>query len=572
MKQPKTQTLLTPWADDIPETPWDIYPRPQLKRDSYLSLNGKWEFSIEDGAPTTILVPFPPESVLSGVGIIPQNNARLHYKKHFTLPDDWNKGRVILHFGAVDQSATIYLNGEEVTAHHGGYDAFSRDITAHLQKENVLEVEVLDDLDAHVLPWGKQRYDRGGMWYTPVSGIWQSVWLENVPENYIRYLWVTPHLTHAVLHLDGASDGTITLHEEEGDSTFPIENGRGVITPKTVHLWSPEHPYLYQFTVSCGEDTVESYFALRTLSTKVVNGAPRLCLNDQPYFFHGVLDQGYFSDGIYTPASPEAYTQDILAMKEMGFNTLRKHIKIEPEHFYYECDRLGMIVFQDMVNNGDYSFLRDTALPTAGVQKISDKHLHKDPATRFAFIESMGKTVRQLYSHPCICYWTIFNEGWGQFNAQEMFETLYKWDESRFIDSTSGWFRCSDSHVESLHVYFKKIRIPRSKLPISLSEFGGYSYKIPAHSFNLTDTYGYRYFAEKEQFSAAVDALYREQVIPAIRKGLCTTIYTQLSDVEDETNGLLTYDRRVTKVDPASMHALADALYAAFDEATRERD
>ncbi len=564
MKTPNTKTLMTPWAQDIPETPWDIYPRPQLVRDSYLTLNGKWSLSTDEGEPVDILVPFPPESVLSGGGIHPKNNAKLTYQKVFTLPCGFVKGRVLLHFGAVDQVATVSLNGQEVGTHHGGYTAFTFDITPYLAEENHLEVVVHDDLDSHVLPWGKQRYDRGGMWYTPISGIWQSVWLESVPETYITGIRIEPTLTSCTIRVSGVTDGTLTL-DEDGE-TYPITDGVCSVTPKTPHLWTPEDPYLYHFTIESGEDHISSYFALRTLSTKVVNGLPRLCLNDTPYFFHGVLDQGYFSDGIYTPATPDAYTQDILSMKALGFNTLRKHIKVEPEHFYYECDRLGMVVFQDMVNNGDYSFFRDTALPTIGIQKLSDKRLHRDPVTRGAFLTGMVATVNQLYNHPSICYWTIFNEGWGQFDSQRMYESLLKLDSSRIIDTTSGWFRCSESQVESLHIYFRKVKLKKSPLPLVLSEFGGYSYKLPDHSFNLSKTYGYRFFKEEAPFRQAVDTLYREEIIPAIKEGLCGTIYTQLSDVEDETNGLITYDRKVVKVSKAEMQEMASALFTAFAE------
>jgi hypothetical protein len=256
-------------------------------------------------------------------------------------------------------------------------------------------------------------------------------------------------------------------------------------------------------------------------------------------------------------------------MKKLGFNMLRKHIKVEPEQFYYDCDRLGMIVFQDMVNNGDYSFLRDTALPTIGLQKMKDTRLHPDIVTRKAFENGMRATVTQLYNHPSICYWTIFNEGWGQFDSQSMYEKMLTLDRSRIIDTASGWFRGSESQVESLHIYFKPIKIKSSSMPIVLSEFGGYSYKIMEHSFNPHHTYGYGKCESQGDFEKALVSLYEEQVIPSIRAGLCATVYTQVSDVEDETNGFLTYDRRVLKVSEGVMQKVADKIFLAFLEATK---
>ena len=305
---------------------------------------------------------------------------------------------------------------------------------------------------------------------------------------------------------------------------------------------------------------MESYFALRSLSTETVAGIPRLCLNGRPYFFHGLLDQGYWSDGLYTPASPACFEQDILAMKALGFNTLRKHIKIEPELFYYACDRLGMIVFQDMVNNGAYRFARDTLLPTLRLQHINDRLLNRDPETRQTFLQSMEDTVRLLGNHPCVCLWTIFNEGWGQFCADEAYERLKALDPSRFVDATSGWFRQRKSDVESLHIYFTRLKLVRSRKPQLISEYGGYVWKDPAHSFNRDKTYGYRICQSREDFVKDLRALLREQLLPLIPKGLSGAVYTQVSDVEDETNGLFTFDRERLKLAPEELRDLSAAL------------
>ena len=565
----KTLSLLTPQGAKLSGTPWDIYPRPQLKRDSFICLNGEWDFSVDEGEKRKILVPFAPESLLSGLEIEVKSGALMHYCRYFTLPEGFLKEKVLLHFGAVDQVARICVNGHEVGCHIGGYDAFSFDVTPYLQDENLLEVFVTDDLTDHILPYGKQRFDRGGMWYTPVSGIWQTVWLESVPEEYIEDLRIDVTLDYVSIKVDGVDRGEVAICTPYGDLTGELRDGRFEAMITNPRLWTPDDPYLYHFTISTGNDRVESYFALRTVTTEVVDGTPRLCLNGKPYFFHGVLDQGYFSDGIYTPATPDCYEFDILSMKKLGFNMLRKHIKVEPEQFYYDCDRLGMVVFQDMVNNGDYSFIHDTVLPTIGMQKIKDTRLHLDKETRKAFEDGMEKTVRQLYNHPSICYWTIFNEGWGQFDSQRMYEKMLTLDTSRVIDTTSGWFRCSESHVESLHIYFKPVRVKKAEKPLVLSEFGGYSYKVMDHSFNPYKTYGYGKFKSQTDFENAVLNLYDQQVIPAIRAGLCATVYTQVSDVEDETNGFLTYDRAVVKVDETAMQQMSGRVYEAFSEATR---
>lgn len=535
------------------------YPRPQMKRDSFYSLNGKWEF-VAGELKTEINVPFPPESILSGVNRSFEDGTCLVYTKSFTLPEGFLKDKVLLHFGAIDQIAKVYVNDTLACEHVGGYDSFSADITALIKEENVIRVEVWDELDLHVLPYGKQKRKRGGMWYTPISGIWQSVWLESVPSTYIRSIKIDADLNGATIRFDGISDGEITVEAPDGTINAPIKDGVSKIALDAPRLWSPSDPYLYRFTAISGEDKIESYFACRTLEIKTIDTYPRICLNGEPYFFHAVLDQGYFSDGIYTPATPELYEKDVLKMKELGFNTLRKHIKIEPEAFYYACDKHGMIVFQDMVNNGKYSFFRDTALPTIGLKRLSDRWQKRTQDEKNAFETSMKKTVSQLYSHPSICYWTIFNEGWGQFESDRMYETLLSLDSTRIIDTNSGWFGKNKSHVESLHVYFKRVKLKKSTLPIVLSEFGGYSYKEKGHVANEIKTYGYKLFDSREQFEKSFFDLYERDVIPNIKRGLCGSVYTQLSDVEDETNGILSYDRKITKLDKQKMLDLASKL------------
>ena len=553
----KINDLYTVEGENLSGIPHNYYPRPQMRRNSFFCLNGEWDFYERIDAPCEkITVPFCPESLLSGIGRRLGKCPAPVYQKRFTLPENFIKSRVILHFGAVDQYASVFLNGKEIGEHAGGYESFSFDITDAIMSENELTVYVFDELDTAVLPYGKQKEKRGGMWYTPVTGIWQTVWLESVPEKYIESLEIKTVNDTAIIKVNAISNGEVIC---EG-KVFPIVNGAATVKIDTPEYWSPENPRLYNFTVIAGEDEVQSYFALRTLEIKRVDGILRLCLNGKPYFFHGLLDQGYFPDGIFTPATEKGFENDILAMKELGFNMLRKHIKVEPEQFYYDCDRLGMVVFQDMVNNGKYSFFRDTALPTIGMKRFPNFLLHRSKETKVAFIDGMKSTVRQLQNHPCICYWTIFNEGWGQFDADKVFEIMKEIDSSRFIDATSGWFTGKKSDVTSLHVYFKPVKIKKSDKPTVLSEFGGYSYKLDEHSFNLDKTYGYKKFDDGALFMDALEKLYENEVIPLVKEGLCASVYTQVSDVEDETNGLYTYDRRVLKVDKERMKNIAAKL------------
>ena len=548
-------------------TPWDRYPRPRMRRDNWLNLNGEWEFFNGERIPGVdrILVPFCPESRLSGVGRHFSEGCPLTYRRTFALPEGFHRGRVLLHLGAVDQTAEVFVNKKQVGSHQGGYEAFTMDITDALQEENELVVICRDDLRDQSYPYGKQVRKRGGMWYTPVSGIWQTVWLESVPEKHIEDLRVENRGYSVTIRIEPAMDAVVTV---AGLGDFQMDNGAVTITPENPRLWSPESPYLYDFTVTAGDDRVESYFAIRSLEIKKVGKYQRLCLNGEPYFFHGLLDQGYWPDGLLTPADPACYEDDILAMKALGFNMLRKHIKVEADEFYYQCDRLGMVVFQDMVNNGAYSFLRDTALTTVfpWYQKRPDKKLHSDPITRQRFLEGMEATVAQLGSYPCICLWTIFNEGWGQFDADMVYEKFLRLDDTRFIDATSGWFRRKKTQVDSRHVYFRKIRLEGGDKPLFLSEFGGYSYKIEGHSFNPDETYGYGKFTHGEAFARAFTELYMDQVVPAVEKGLCAAVYTQVSDVEDETNGLRTYDRAVEKLTPAQTLPMVDAIRAAMEK------
>ena len=576
-RKPHLCELTTPFEYDS-FTAWDEYPRPQMKRDSYLSLCGEWELSVkkyDSETPLgTILVPFPPESRLSGIQRSLRKNESYLYRKTFLLDDTFANGCVLLHFGAADQNTTVYLNGYKMGENKGGYLPFTIDITnAIIIGENHLVVEITDQLDT-TLPYGKQRKKRGGMWYTPISGIWQPVWLEAVPEEYLTFLRITPTLETVTIDTNGGiAAKQLILHLPEGDREYNYTGDSITISIPSPRLWTPETPYLYFFTLICGEDKIDSYFALRTISVGTVNNRAYILLNNKPYFFHALLDQGYFSDGIYLPASPDGFINDIQKCKELGFNTLRKHIKIEPELFYYYCDKYGMIVFQDMVNNGRYSFFRDTALPTIGIKRLP--FLRASYKRRELFEQTAHATIDHLYNHPCVCYYTIFNEGWGQYDADRLYDNLRSVDPTRIWDATSGWFIEKKSDVTSDHVYFKKVcsatMSDDPNRPMVLSEFGGYSCKLPGHAFNLDNTYGYRFFNNTAELTDAFDHLYRDEIIPMIRKGLCAAVMTQVSDVEDETNGMMTYDRQIVKPDSKIMVKLAHDLQKTFEEQTNIR-
>ncbi len=565
------QTLFTDEGKKLvsdPEAiPWQEHPRPLLRRDKFLNLCGWWDFSVYekgtkiDAGKDRIRVPFPPEAVLSGIERHFPEGASLVYERQVSLPPDFRKDTVLLHIDGADQHAKVFVNDELVGEHSGGYEHFTLDITSYGDSFS-LKIETIDDLRDHTEPYGKQRIKRGGMWYTPFSGIWQPVWIESAAKKYIKSLTIDTDMEQAVIDTGDASiNGTIKVTTPNGILPIPLSGGEAVIRPENPRLWSPEDPYLYDFLIITEDgDEIHSYFALRRISTGNINGTNRLLLNGKPYFFHGLLDQGYYSDGICTPADPSMFDQDIQFAKNLGFNTLRKHIKVEPDIYYAACDRLGMIVFQDMINNGRYSFFRDTIFPNLGFKKKKDKRFHLNKTTRSLFITRMEQTVRQLYSFPSILYWTIFNEGWGQFDSVSVCEKLRELDKSRIIDAASGWFDQFTGDVYSVHVYNSPYFYLPDKRPAILSECGGYSYSVPDHVFNKERTYGYGSVNSSRELFGRIKRLYLSEIRPSIRKGLCGTIYTQLSDVEDEINGLITYDRKTVKVPEEAMQCLSEIL------------
>lgn len=540
-----------------PTHAWKFHPRPQCKRKHYCILNGEWLLNKQP-----IQVPYPPQSALSGYqGTLSDT---LTYQQRFRIPSDFIHSRILLHFDAVDQICTVHLNHKPLGRNEGGYIPFMFDITDYVNRneENILEVFVKDTLSTDY-PYGKQCKNPHGMWYTAVSGIWQSVWLENVPDLYLETLTIDTDLQTVTLQPKfnkpcQAYQVQITLQDGTVLEDTCSTEAACIKIPNPLH-WTPEHPYLYQLKITADKDCVESYFALRTIEIKKIKGISRVCLNNTPIFLHGVLDQGYFRDGIFLPAHETEYDKDIKRMKSLGFNLLRKHVKIEPDYFYYACDKLGMLVMQDMVNNGDYSFIRDTLLPNTGINKRWNRTLPPTNKCRRIFETEVKKTIQHLYNHPCIIAYTIFNEGWGQFNSDELYDYVKKLDSTRLVDSTSGWFIGNKNDFDSRHIYFFLRKLVVKKRPLLVSESGGYNLLIPAHFFGNKE-YGYGACKNSDELTSRIEKMYHKMIIPAIKNGLCGCIYTQLCDVENESNGLYTYDRAICKVHKHRIRRLAKKL------------
>ena len=572
-------TLKTRWTESaMCENPLPEYPRPQLVRDNWLNLNGMFDYAITDenaewceSFDGKIRVPFAIESSLSGVCKRINKNQRLWYKKVFTLPESFSGKRVLLHFGAVDWECKVFVNKKLVASHVGGYCPFSADITDALTDgENELVVWVYDPTDEGWQNRGKQASRSHGFWYTSTSGIWQTVWLEAVPENYIEKYKLTPDIDNGVLNIETtvAGGGKLSITVLDGETVVAQkEIGKSdSVEIKNAKLWSPEEPFLYDFvlTLKNGEslDTVKGYFGMRKFSIGQHDGYARLFLNNKPYFQKGLLDQGYWSDGGLTAPCDEAMVYDIETMKRLGFNMLRKHIKVEPDRWYYHCDRLGMIVWQDMVSGGkELDVFHAGVLPNiqgfispviySSLKDNKYSVFHRDRIEwRTQFEDELFEMMDALYNHTSIGCWVPFNEGWGQFDAKRIGDAVKKKDPSRLVDHASGWYDQKGCDLRSIHRYILPVTAPKyDGRPFVLSEYGGYSQILDGHVWNKSKSFGYQMYNSKESLSAAYRKLHENQVIPAMKKGLSATVYTQVSDVEFEVNGMLTYDREIVKLD-----------------------
>ena len=575
-----TTQLITEWGERLdPNHVLEEYPRPQLMRDSWLSLNGFWDYAFTDTPDYpdffegTILVPFSPESLLSRVHRQLMPDGYLWYERTLPIHSILSGKRCILHFGAADQCALVLLNGRKACRHVGGYLPFETDITKYLEEgENTLTVRIQDFTDQSYHSRGKQSLRPDGMFYTAQSGLWQTVWLEWVPDTYIRDFRITPDIDAETVRFDLAFSGA-----PDKAAACPVQyriyqDGQCVVSGSSLrpsftvslpdpHLWTPEDPHLYLVKLTAGEDTVTGYFAMRSYTIERDGGnIPRFCLNHSSLFLNGVLDQGYWPDGLYTAPSDEALIYDIRKMKELGFNLLRKHGKIEPARWYYHCDRLGMIVWQDMVNGGGYfkgphTWIPNVLLPfQKGISDTSGNYWffgRRNQKGREEFVREAAHTMALLSHFPSVATYVLFNEGWGQFEASRLTSVLKRRFPGSLIDSASGWFDQGCGDYDSLHIYFHKLSLRGGgkRRCCVLSEYGGFACRIPGH-MAVTKGFGYRDTQSPAKFRQAFHSALEKEMPSLVAQGLSAAIFTQLSDVEGELNGILTYDRKICKLDP----------------------
>jgi len=577
--------LTTPWTDKVdPKNPLPEYPRPQMVRNTWMNLNGLWQYSILPKADETIpssyqgniLVPFAVESSLSGVAKTVGKDSVLWYQRTFDVPSSYRKGNVLLHFGAVDWQCDVYVNGMKVGMHKGGYDPISFDITSALKKGSTQQVavRVWDPSDEGPQPRGKQVKQPRSIWYTSVTGIWQTVWLEPVPKTFIISTKQIPDVDHQILKVS-----TQLANMQDGDMLLVSAwDGQQMIAQRTVSangeislsipnpkLWSPAHPFLYDLKVELKRkgktmDEVKSYFAMRKISISPdKNGIQRMMLNDQFVFQYGPLDQGWWPDGLYTAPTDEALKFDIEKTKEMGFNMIRKHVKVEPARWYYYCDQLGMLVWQDMPS-GDLGNRWDSRPGIIGKATDKDRTAISETIYKMEWNEIMN----DLMNFPCIVVWVPFNEGWGQFKTKEIVEMTRQLDPSRLVNQASGGNFAEAGDLMDLHNY-PEPAMPRADLfgktqAIVLGEFGGLGLPIENHTWQDKNNWGYQNFKNADELLERYTTFM--QALPdMIRSGLSAAVYTQTTDVEIETNGLMTYDRKVIKMPVERLKALHKKLY-----------
>jgi beta-galactosidase/beta-glucuronidase len=536
------------------------YPRPQLVRKEWLNLNGVWGFEMTTNDaqptvfPTEILVPFPVESALSGVMKPVSEKDRLWYRRTFDTPRGWIGRRILLNFGAVDFEAKVFVNGKNVGTHRGGYDGFSFDITDALNPagENELVVSVWDPTDSGTQPRGKQVRKPKGIWYTSTSGIWQTVWLEPVSAAHITGLSIAPDIDRSEVTVTprtttplGRFSIEVAIRDDAGGRfSASASVGEPVVVPiKNARLWSPQTPYLYSMVVSLKNgnhtlDRVQSYVGMRKISLgKDTKGFTRLMLNNQPYFMFGPLDQGFWPDGIYTAPTDDALRYDIEMTKKLGFNLARKHVKVEPDRWYYWCDKLGLLVWQDMPSGDRY---------------INGKQpdIQRSAESAEEFEQELTALVQGRGAHPCVVMWVPYNEGWGQWDTPRIVDLIKKLDPTRLVDNTSGWADRGVGDVNDMHKYpGPGAPEPEQKRAIVLGEFGGLGLPVRGHTWQSEKNWGYRSFTDAGSLTSAYEDLI-SKLLPLIdQKGLSAAVYTQTTDVEVEVNGLMTYDREMVKMD-----------------------
>ena len=556
--------------------PLSEYPRPQLKRKSYICLNGEWEYAIKkesnfpDRYDGKILVPYSPEVEKSAVNKTVMPDDFLFYKLDLNFPDGFIKDKVLLHFGAVDQIAEVFINGKFVTKHVGGFLPFSVDIKPYINgKNDVLTIRVQDTTNSSYHSSGKQALKPGGIWYKPQSGIYMPVWMESVRNGYIEKIKITPDVDNRLVKIIvfSSSDSAILSFQ---DSQYTLKtNVENEIRVHDLHLWSPEDSYLYEIKIRNNVDEIESYFAMRKVSLGLDDkGHKVIYLNDKPYFNKGILDQGYYKDGLLTPNSDEDYINDIKLIKNLGFNVSRKHIKIESLRWYYHCDRLGLLVWQDFVNGcTKYDFWLNQ-VPLFVGYKISDhkykKFFRENEEGRKEAIKEFKDTIDLLYNSPCIILWTIFNEAWGQFDAKEIYESLKKIDNTRLYDHASGWHDQGSGDFKSMHIYKWKVKVPKKRKlknrVFICSECGAYILDKRLKEAMKKEGFIYLLFNNKEDFQKEYERFIKNEILPAKENCMAGFIYTQISDVEEEMNGFVSYDRKEIKVDVNKIKELNDLI------------
>ena len=580
----KEAPLMTRWAKDVNQNnAHQEYPRPQLTRDNWINLNGLWDLAIvsrDQSKPENfnekILVPFPVESALSGVMRMVKDDEQIWYQRNFSVPQDWDGKKMLLHFGACDWDTTVYVNGKKVGSHKGGYTAFSMDITDALVKDQkqTITVSVWDPTSSGTQPRGKQISNPHGIWYTPTSGIWQTVWLEPVSKTYIENLKITPNIDEKCVYVqiptviekdtsfkwevtvldsgkEVAAESSVSLISSESTAATP----RISINIKDPKLWSPDSPFLYDLKVTLlknGEkvDEVGSYFGMRKISVaKDQNGINRLMLNNEPLFQFGPLDQGFWPDGLYAAPTDEALKYDLEITKKLGFNMARKHVKVEPDRWYYHCDKMGIMVWQDMPSGDKYIGTKDPDIIRT-----------KASADQYEY--ELKEVVEQFYNHPCIVMWVPFNEGWGQFDTPRIVSLVKQWDPTRLVNNTSGWADRKVGDVMDIHVYpgpgAPALEANRAGV---LGEYGGLGYPIQGHLWKKDGNWGYVSYANADELAESYISLIDKMQPLAGRNGLSAAVYTQTTDVEIEVNGLMTYDREIIKMDVDTIAAANKRMY-----------